>query len=85
MLRTYDHVKTTEVDWKFIYQARSWAARRLRMEYTDMIKVEDISSNEEHLPDWRVSGDEFLGILRDMALENSKIHVILSSYARSFE
>jgi hypothetical protein len=65
VLRKYDPVRVVDgMDWKLLYQVRSWAEKRLAHG--------GFNSLDECKPDppWKLSGVAFTGVIRDMILEN---------------
>jgi hypothetical protein len=104
----YDEIKfdnPDHVDWKFIYQSRTYSERRLNVyPFGEMVQEEHIWPDESDdnesgdegevgkLPRttppgiWRVSGRAFLGVIRDLVMQNSKSHHrqnLISSYQKS--
>src|SRR5438876_11981093 len=73
VLRKYDPVRESrKMDWKLLYQSRNWVERVLLTE--DPIGELDRIANmcEMERLAWRVTGKDFLEVLRDMILENGK-------------
>ena len=73
----YDRfLESDKADWKYIYQSRNWAEKKLRREDYELLSKDIGVAHRPSLidsqPIWKVSGDEFLSIVRDMVIENGQ-------------
>lgn len=69
-LRRYDPVRVTEdLDWQRLYQSRNWVEKLLRDHALSAYDVSARTSGKAQ-PEWKVSGQDILLVVRNMILEN---------------